>query len=96
MYEHPEQLSPHVADKRNLAPMYSKLHQAIRQVDDSHIIFFEPSGTRTAAQFVEALIFFAFASLVIVTQVPLVHFAETGLEQGPGGPAYNDRQVDKE
>lgn len=29
-------------DKTYLAPMYKKLHQVIRQVDDQHLIFYEP------------------------------------------------------
>ncbi|CAF5124113.1 unnamed protein product, partial [Rotaria sp. Silwood1] len=29
-------------DRIYLAPMYKKLHEVIRQVDDKHIIFFEP------------------------------------------------------
>ncbi|CAF5191967.1 unnamed protein product, partial [Rotaria magnacalcarata] len=29
-------------DRVYLAPMYKKLHEIIRQVDDKHIIFFEP------------------------------------------------------
>ena len=30
-------------DKTYLAPMYKKLHEIIRHVDDKHIIFYEPS-----------------------------------------------------
>ena len=29
------------ADKENLAPMYDNLAQAIRKIDDEHLIFFE-------------------------------------------------------
>jgi endoglycosylceramidase len=29
-------------DRTYLAPMYKKLHEVIRQVDDKHMIFFEP------------------------------------------------------
>ena len=32
-----------VADPKNLMPMYEKLHTAIREVDDRHIILFEPT-----------------------------------------------------
>ena len=32
-----------VADAKNLQPMYSRLHTAIRKYDDKHIIFFEPT-----------------------------------------------------
>eukprot|EP00727_Mastigamoeba_balamuthi_P001230 m51a1_g11103 putative cellulase (glycosyl hydrolase family 5) subfamily protein (512) ;mRNA; r:55237-57808 len=32
---------PGVAGKRNLAPMYSRLHKVIRGVDDEHVIMFE-------------------------------------------------------
>ena len=31
-----------VVDRDYLAPMYKKLHQAIRQIDDKHILFYEP------------------------------------------------------
>lgn len=31
-----------LVDRVYLAPMYKKLHEAIRKVDDKHIIFFEP------------------------------------------------------
>ena len=58
IYRHPDQLAPcewaqcnicyssfttDVADKINLSPMYARLHQAIREVDDDHVIFFEPT-----------------------------------------------------
>ena len=36
-------LNPHLGDLKNLQPLYEKLNQAIRSVDDKHIIFFEPS-----------------------------------------------------
>lgn len=32
-----------IADMANLSPMYKRLHQAIREVDDNHVIFFEPT-----------------------------------------------------
>ena len=32
-----------VADRRNLEPLYQSLHSAIRQVDNDHIILFEPT-----------------------------------------------------
>lgn len=32
-----------VSDSRNLAPMYERLHAAIRKYDTDHIIFFEPT-----------------------------------------------------
>ncbi len=31
-----------VVDRTYLAPMYKKLHEVVRQIDDKHIIFFEP------------------------------------------------------
>jgi endoglycosylceramidase len=73
IYSNPDQLAPHVSDDVNLAPLYKKLHEGIRQVDNEHILFFEPT--------------------VIITELPLETFSTTGLKQGPGGPAYNDRQV---
>ena len=73
IYSHPSQLEPPVADPHNLMPLYAKLHTAIRQYDDDHIIFFEPT--------------------VLVTQIPFSGVGSTGLTEGPGGPAYNDRQV---
>lgn len=54
------------ADQQNLAPMYTNLHNAIRTIDDQHIIFFEPAVS------------------------DLFH---SGFTEGPGGPAYNDRQA---
>ncbi|XP_065910588.1 endoglycoceramidase-like isoform X2 [Dysidea avara] len=39
VYRHPDQLEPHIADKVNLSPMYTRLHQAIREVDNSHVPF---------------------------------------------------------
>mmetsp|Transcript_43362 Transcript_43362/g.68652 ORF Transcript_43362/g.68652 Transcript_43362/m.68652 type:complete len:503 (-) Transcript_43362:210-1718(-) len=41
-YEHPTVLLPGVAGRRNLQPMYDKVSSAIREVDDSHVIFYEP------------------------------------------------------
>ena len=32
-----------VSDPKNLMPMYKKLHSAIREVDDRHVILFEPT-----------------------------------------------------
>ena len=32
-----------VSDPKNLMPMYKKLHSAIREYDDEHIILFEPT-----------------------------------------------------
>ena len=32
-----------IADETNLAPLYANAHSAIREVDDDHIIFFEPT-----------------------------------------------------
>ena len=32
-----------VSDPKNLMPMYEKLHSAIREVDDRHVILFEPT-----------------------------------------------------
>jgi aryl-phospho-beta-D-glucosidase BglC (GH1 family) len=43
IYRHPDQLLPSTADSRNLEPMYARLHSAIREYDDQHIIFFEPT-----------------------------------------------------
>ncbi|XP_003382563.1 PREDICTED: endoglycoceramidase-like [Amphimedon queenslandica] len=43
IYSHIDQTEPSVADKKNLQPLYSKLHNAIRQYDTEHIIFFEPT-----------------------------------------------------
>ncbi|CAF0742966.1 unnamed protein product [Adineta ricciae] len=53
-------------DRTYLAPMYKKLHETIRQVDDKRIIFYEPC---------------------------VADLLQTGLEQGPGGVKYNDRQA---
>ncbi|XP_064387797.1 endoglycoceramidase-like [Halichondria panicea] len=73
VYRHPDQLEPHVADAKNLQPMYKKLHESIRKYDQKHIIMFEPT--------------------IIITSVPVGGFANTGLSEGPGGPAFNDRQA---
>jgi endoglycosylceramidase len=43
IYRHPDQLLPTTADSRNLEPMYRRLHTAIREYDNQHIIFFEPT-----------------------------------------------------
>lgn len=43
IYRHPDQLEPHVADPKNLSPMYKKLHSAIREHDNDHIVLFEPT-----------------------------------------------------
>ena len=32
-----------IADQRNLMPMYQKLHSSIRNFDNDHILFFEPT-----------------------------------------------------
>ena len=32
-----------VSDSKNLAPMYERLHAAIRKYDNDHIVFFEPT-----------------------------------------------------
>ncbi|CAF3794333.1 unnamed protein product [Adineta steineri] len=53
-------------DRVYLTPMYKKLHDVIRQVDDKRIIFYEPC---------------------------VADLLQTGLQQGPGGVDYNNRQV---
>jgi endoglycosylceramidase len=67
IYRHPSLLEPKVADRINLMPMYKKLHAGIRQIDDTHMIFFENA----------------------VSDVTVIN----GFDEGPGGKAYNDRQV---
>ena len=62
----PEVIQVGEVDRTYLAPMYKKLHQAIRQIDDKRIIFYEPC---------------------------VADLLETGLTEGPGGAAYNDRQA---
>eukprot|EP01104_Vermistella_antarctica_P004518 TRINITY_DN14960_c0_g1_i1.p1 TRINITY_DN14960_c0_g1~~TRINITY_DN14960_c0_g1_i1.p1 ORF type:complete len:561 (-),score=78.10 TRINITY_DN14960_c0_g1_i1:15-1577(-) len=66
-YTDPNLVKPGYADKTNLAPLYTSLHNTIRQSDDEHIVFFEKA--------VSDLVF------------------STGLQSGPGGPSYNDRQA---
>ncbi|KAL5482104.1 hypothetical protein EMCRGX_G022389 [Ephydatia muelleri] len=51
IYSHPSQLEPHVSDPHNLMPLYAKLHTAIRQYDNDHIIFFEPTVMVTQLPF---------------------------------------------
>jgi endoglycosylceramidase len=53
-------------DSKYLDPMYKRIHAAVREVDDEHIIFFEPM---------------------------VFDISWSGLPAGPGGAAYNDRQV---
>ena len=40
---HPSLLQGGEADRRNLAPLYQRVHLAIRRFDDRHIIFYEPT-----------------------------------------------------
>ena len=42
LYHHPSLIDPGIADVTNLAPVYEKLSAAIRRVDSSHLILFEP------------------------------------------------------
>lgn len=46
-----------VADSKNLMPMYKKLHTAIRQHDNDHIIFYEPTSIITDVSNQENLLF---------------------------------------
>lgn len=41
VYANPSLIVPGVADRANLYPMYQRLHRAIRQWDDQHVIFYE-------------------------------------------------------
>jgi len=43
IYADPTIIIPENADRRNLFPLYQKLHTAIRQYDNEHMIFFEKS-----------------------------------------------------
>lgn len=61
------------ADRQNLAPLYRQVHAAIRRVDDTHIIFYEPT--------------------VGISQTVSSWISATGFTEGPGGAAYNDRQL---
>jgi len=45
IFRYPSLLLPKEADRRNLAPLYKKLHQNIRPIDDQHILFFEQALT---------------------------------------------------
>lgn len=42
LYADPDLLIPGVADKKNLQPMYQNINAAIRSVDETHLVFFEP------------------------------------------------------
>jgi len=44
-------ISPHKADAVNLFPFYQRLHKAIREVDDQHIIFY--SGVELSNRFMQ-------------------------------------------
>mmetsp|Transcript_8442 Transcript_8442/g.23820 ORF Transcript_8442/g.23820 Transcript_8442/m.23820 type:complete len:539 (+) Transcript_8442:241-1857(+) len=68
IYTNKSLLLPGRADLINLEPMYARVNDAIREIDDEHIIFFDRSLSDSVS--------------------PVV-----GFTQGPGGPAYNDRQV---
>lgn len=43
MFSSPPSFPPDIADSRNLQPLYQRLHSAIRQEDQNHILFFEPT-----------------------------------------------------
>eukprot|EP01118_Nematostelium_gracile_P005547 TRINITY_DN1761_c0_g1_i1.p1 TRINITY_DN1761_c0_g1~~TRINITY_DN1761_c0_g1_i1.p1 ORF type:complete len:423 (+),score=83.55 TRINITY_DN1761_c0_g1_i1:140-1408(+) len=45
IFADPKILLPGNADTQNLFPMYQRLHNAIRQYDDDHVIFFEQALT---------------------------------------------------
>ena len=81
-------------------PMYLKLHNKIRKVDEAHILFFEPtviitsvSGgcTQTDHANMESAIPLVLIGLFHLLQLPFKGFSSTGLTEGPGGRAYNDR-----
>ena len=42
IHENAAYLFPGVAGRENLAPLYEKLHSAIREIDDETIVFWEP------------------------------------------------------
>jgi endoglycosylceramidase len=42
IYAHPSLLKSGETDKKYLQPMYERLHKEIRQIDDEHMIFYEP------------------------------------------------------
>jgi endoglycosylceramidase len=66
VYTNPSLIIPGVADRTNLYPMYQRLHRAIRQWDDQHVIFYEGATN---------------------------DLWEVGFTEGPGGPAFNDREA---
>lgn len=71
-------LLPGTADKVNLQPMYTKLHETIRKNDNEHIVFFE----KALSDIISGCGF---------TQGCASYIWDHWL--GPGGPSYNDRQV---
>ena len=73
LLQHPSLLEAGEADRRNLAPLYARVHDAIRRVDDQHIILYEPT--------------------VGISATPVAAISHTGFSAGPGGAAYNDRQL---
>jgi len=42
IYAHPSYLEPRTADYENLQPLYNRINAAIRQIDDEHLVLFEP------------------------------------------------------
>ena len=44
-----------VSDPKNLMPMYKKLHSAIREVDDRHVVLFEPTIIITSVSIVHCV-----------------------------------------
>ena len=87
---------PDVADPKNLMPMYQKLHSAIRQFDDRHVILFEPTIIITSVSYLCVYMhvyMWKIRNIFYILQLPFKNFANTGLTSGPGGTAYNDRYM---
>ena len=61
---------PKLADPTNMKTLYKALHDAIRQVDDKAVIFFEQA---TGGNYLDAF--------------------SLGIDEGPGGMPYNNRQA---
>jgi len=58
IYAEPELLEPGMADEINLQPLYTRLHETIRQNDNEHLIFFEKalSGISLQVDLLKALV----------------------------------------
>jgi transposase-like protein len=65
VWKHPELIVPQMTDRTMLTPLFEKVHRAIRSVDDTVIIMYEPTVVPDTSKCATNLHIVAFVVILI-------------------------------